>query len=99
MTAKSTRGPPTQHKVDKISRQEGWGTNVPSLDMVLFKWTPPKKIQVESDRKIMKMITTQKWPGLAIKDFGGEKGKGMYKCLLSTVKFLYEYTHVIEQAH
>ena len=70
----------------KYIGQEGWTSNHPSPEDVVSKWRPANKTQVERDPRIIRMVTRQKWSGLAIRDFGGNKGHGMYKCLVSTVK-------------
>lgn len=84
LTVKCSRCAPTAAKVAKVIEAEGWTSNCPCPEHIIAKWRPLSRAQAESDPAIIRGVTRQKWPGLAVKDFGEQKG--MYKCLMSTVK-------------
>lgn len=84
LTAKCSRLAPTAAKVANLIEAEGWTANYPRPEDVLAKWRPLTRAQAQSDPTIIKGVTQQKWSGLAVKDFGEQKG--MYQCLMSTVK-------------
>ncbi|XP_047433526.1 uncharacterized protein LOC125003566 [Mugil cephalus] len=71
------RRAPTVQTVARRIEKEGWSGNTPQAQLVVSKWRPPTQTQVESDPRIIKKVTTQKWSGLTIKDFGEPKGKGV----------------------
>lgn len=48
--------------------------NYPRPEDVLAKWRPLTRAQAQSDPTIIKGMTQQKWSGLAVKDFGEQKG-------------------------
>lgn len=56
--------------------KEGWQANHASPEEILRTWNPASRNSVESDQAIVASVSEQKWRGLAIKDFGGEKGLG-----------------------
>lgn len=72
-------------KVAKIIKAEGWTANHPRPEDIIAKWRPLSRAKAQSDPDIIRGVTRQKWSNLAVKDFGGQKGQGMYKCLMSTV--------------
>lgn len=86
MTAKCSRYAPTAAKVAKVIEAEGWTANHPRPEDVIAKWRPLSRAQAQSDPAIIRGVTSQKWTGLAVKDFGEQKG--MHKCLMSTLKSL-----------
>ncbi|KAG1925846.1 serine/threonine-protein kinase haspin [Pimephales promelas] len=53
---------------------EGWTANHPRPEDIMAKWRPLSRAQAESDPGIIKGVTRQKWSGLAVKDFGEQKG-------------------------
>lgn len=53
-----------------------WDTNKPKYESVLRLWTPPKKKDIANNTDLIKSVRTQKWRGLSIRDFGGDKGQG-----------------------
>lgn len=82
VTAKYTRRPPCTKTVLKDIRKEGWTANHPSPEDIVAKWKPAPKIMVESDQHLMKLVTAQKWSGLSIKLFPGDKGQSMYNSMI-----------------
>ncbi|CAK6983379.1 hypothetical protein F2P81_025524, partial [Scomber scombrus] len=74
---KCSRWAPTIQRVAKYISEEGWTANHPRPQDIVSKWRPANKTQVESDPGIMRMVRRQKWSGLAIMDFGGNKGHGV----------------------
>ncbi|KAL2093818.1 hypothetical protein ACEWY4_011130 [Coilia grayii] len=64
-------------EVGRLIKKEGWVANYPKPEDILEKWCPAPKHIVENDMAILKSVSTQRWKGLAIKDFGGEKGQGV----------------------
>ncbi|KAK2863559.1 hypothetical protein Q5P01_003092 [Channa striata] len=77
LLAKRYRRPPTVKKVAEIIGKEGWTANHPRPEDIVANWKPSKKIHIETDQDIMKRITTQKWSGLAVRDFGEKRGQGV----------------------
>ncbi|XP_029904031.1 N-lysine methyltransferase KMT5A-like [Myripristis murdjan] len=51
-------------------------TNKPKYQ-TLKLWTPPHKEDIANNNKFIRSVMTQRWKGLSIKDFGGDKGKGV----------------------
>lgn len=74
LTAKFSRRAPTAAKVAKVIEAEGWTANHPRPEDVIAKWRPLSRAQAESDPAVIRGVTRQKWSGLAVKDFGGQKG-------------------------
>uniref|UniRef100_A0A8C1YX48 SET domain-containing protein n=1 Tax=Cyprinus carpio TaxID=7962 RepID=A0A8C1YX48_CYPCA len=74
LTAKCSRCAPTATKVAKLIEAEGWTANHPRPEDIIAKWRPLSRAQAQSDPAIIRGVTSQKWPGLAVKDFGGQKG-------------------------
>ncbi|XDV25917.1 hypothetical protein PO909_029743, partial [Leuciscus waleckii] len=52
----------------------GRGANHPRPEDIIAKWRPLSRAQAESDPAIIRGVTRQKWRGLAVKDFGEQKG-------------------------
>ncbi|KTF85095.1 hypothetical protein cypCar_00031836, partial [Cyprinus carpio] len=71
---KCSRCAPTAAKVAKLIEAEGWTANHPRPEDIIAKWRPLSRAQAQSDPAIIRGVTSQKWPGLAVKDFGGQKG-------------------------
>ncbi|KAG2469435.1 KMT5A methyltransferase, partial [Polypterus senegalus] len=61
----------------KIERQ-GWESNCPKAGEIVSLWKPASKNEVEEDRKISRTVQHLRWRGLHIKDFGSEKGFGVF---------------------
>lgn len=76
LSAHFTHRKPSAAKVERLIKKEGWVVNHPKAEEVLEKWSPPTKLTTETGKAVLKSVCSQKWKGLAIKDFGGEKGKG-----------------------
>ncbi|XP_029903855.1 uncharacterized protein LOC115356767 [Myripristis murdjan] len=68
---------PTQRQFDRCVEGMKWETNKPKYPTVLKLWTPPRKEDMASNKKLIRSVMTQRWKGLSIKDFGGDKGKGV----------------------
>lgn len=94
MTAKCSRCAPTLVKVAKIIEAEGWTANHPRPEDIVAKWRPLSKAQAQSDPAIVRGVTRQKWPGLAVKDLGGKKGQGMYK--YSKIHPKHDYNYIMD---
>ncbi|XP_038558328.1 uncharacterized protein LOC119891072 [Micropterus salmoides] len=77
LLSQSSRRPPTVSKVSLLIRKEGWTANCPRPENVVAKWKPVSRVQVETDPWILTTLHSQKWTGLALKDFGGTKGHGV----------------------
>ncbi|KAJ4924028.1 hypothetical protein JOQ06_000270 [Pogonophryne albipinna] len=56
--------------------KEGWVNNTPSVQDVVRGWVAPRDPPTCS-RGLIRSISEQSWRGLAVRDFGGEKGKGV----------------------
>ncbi|XP_048021450.1 uncharacterized protein LOC125252307 [Megalobrama amblycephala] len=74
LLSKCSRYAPTAAKVAKVIEAEGWTANHPRPEDVIAKWRPLSRAQAQSDPAIIRGVTSQKWSGLAVKDFGGQKG-------------------------
>uniref|UniRef100_A0A8C1S2U3 Si:dkey-23a23.2 n=1 Tax=Cyprinus carpio TaxID=7962 RepID=A0A8C1S2U3_CYPCA len=74
LLSKCSRCAPTATKVAKLIEAEGWTANHPRPEDIIAKWRPLSRAQAQSDPAIIRGVTSQKWPGLAVKDFGGQKG-------------------------
>ncbi|XP_026157011.1 uncharacterized protein LOC113127041 isoform X2 [Mastacembelus armatus] len=59
-----------------LAKETTWTTNRPSVTDVVNAWIPERN-KIEEDADLISAITDQKWKGLAVKDFGTEKGKGV----------------------
>ncbi|KAK9516040.1 hypothetical protein VZT92_025299 [Zoarces viviparus] len=68
---------PAAGSVSRAIAKEGWQTNHPSADEVVKMWRPASRENVEGDKHVINSVDRQKWKGVAIKDFGGEKGLGV----------------------
>ncbi|XP_029903936.1 uncharacterized protein LOC115356811 isoform X2 [Myripristis murdjan] len=68
---------PTQRQFDRCVEGMKWETNKPKYPTVLKLWTPPHKEDIASNKQLIRSVMTQRWKGLSIKDFGGDKGKGV----------------------
>ncbi|XP_056121573.1 uncharacterized protein LOC130099791 [Rhinichthys klamathensis goyatoka] len=68
---------PSVAKVARLIAQEGWKANCPKPEDIERLWTPPSKAAGEDDKFILRCVSEQTWPDLAIKDFGGKKGLGV----------------------
>ncbi|XP_048064780.1 uncharacterized protein LOC125279313 [Megalobrama amblycephala] len=75
LLSKCSRCAPTAAKVAKVIEAEGWTANHPRPEDVIVKWRPLSRAQAQSDPAIIRAVTSQKWRGLAVKDFGGRKVK------------------------
>ncbi|KAG1928309.1 N-lysine methyltransferase KMT5A [Pimephales promelas] len=74
LLAKFSRRAPIAAMVAKVIDAEGWTANHPRPEDIMAKWRPLSRAQTESDPGIIKGVTRQKWSGLAVKDFGEQKG-------------------------
>ena len=63
----------------RLIEKEGWKANYPKPDDVVQSWRPAPKHAVETDAAILKSVSKQRWKGLALKDFGDNKGLGKEK--------------------
>lgn len=81
--------------------QETWTTNKPTGDGLLKAWVPPQQ-KIEDNSPLICSIAEQKWKGLALKDFGEEKGKGKCTYHLDSNHLLkgseYFYVHIMTDA-
>ncbi|XP_034025435.1 N-lysine methyltransferase KMT5A [Thalassophryne amazonica] len=70
------RLPSTSRVAAWIARQ-GWRSNIPVADTVLKAWKPSGSMEdMPTSKHIRRLISNQKWKGLALKDIEG-KGKGV----------------------
>ena len=60
----------------RLIEKEGWKANHPKPEDIVRLWRPAPKHAVETDAAIIKSVSTQRWKGLALKDFGDAKGLG-----------------------
>ncbi|KAI4800247.1 hypothetical protein KUCAC02_013376 [Chaenocephalus aceratus] len=68
---------PSGGKIERLISKEGWTSNCPKAQDILDMWTPALKYVIESDQNILNSCSLQKWKGLAIKSFDGQKGEGV----------------------
>ncbi|KAI4800308.1 hypothetical protein KUCAC02_013353 [Chaenocephalus aceratus] len=68
---------PSGGKIERLISKEGWTSNCPKAQDILDMWTPALKYVIESDKNILNSCSRQKWKGLAIKSFDGQKGEGV----------------------
>ncbi|KAI4796482.1 hypothetical protein KUCAC02_026984 [Chaenocephalus aceratus] len=68
---------PSARKIERLISKEAWTSNCPKAQDILDMWTPALKYVIESDKKILNSCSRQKWKGLAIKSFDGQKGEGV----------------------
>lgn len=59
-----------------LIKEKGWKANRPRPEEISQMWKPAAKLNTESDEVIVKSVSQQKWRGLTIKVFGGEKWLG-----------------------
>ncbi|XP_055359359.1 uncharacterized protein LOC114844249 [Betta splendens] len=71
-----TSGRPHKASIQSALDKESWTTNRPLVHDVLKAWVPPER-QLKDTWSILTSVMKQKWKGLAIKDFGMPKGKGV----------------------
>ncbi|XP_051948594.1 uncharacterized protein LOC127619683 [Xyrauchen texanus] len=74
LLSKCSRCAPTARMVAKVIEAEGWTANHPRPEDIMAMWRPLSRAQAASDPAIIKGVTRQKWSGLAVKDFGEQKG-------------------------
>ncbi|KAI4787188.1 hypothetical protein KUCAC02_036630 [Chaenocephalus aceratus] len=72
-----THRKPSGGKIERLISKEGWTSNCPKAQDILDMWTPALKYVIESDKNILNSCSRQKWKGLAIKSFDGQKGEGV----------------------
>ncbi|KAK2915691.1 hypothetical protein Q8A67_000065 [Cirrhinus molitorella] len=72
-----THRKPSASKVSRLIAQEGWKSNYPKPEEIERLWKPAPTDTIEADEVIIKCVAEQGWTGLAIKDFGDEKGLGV----------------------
>ncbi|XP_039521563.1 uncharacterized protein LOC120474974 [Pimephales promelas] len=77
LSAHFTVRKPSAAKVARLITQEGWKVNCPKPEDIERLWTPPSKAAVEDDKFIIRCVSEQNWSGMAIKDFGDERGFGV----------------------
>ncbi|KAI7796801.1 hypothetical protein IRJ41_006715 [Triplophysa rosa] len=68
---------PTAATVARHIAKEGWKANYPKPEKIQWLWKPAPKRTIETDTFIIRCVSEQVWPGLAIKDFGAEQGHGV----------------------
>ncbi|XP_034549552.1 uncharacterized protein LOC117820035 [Notolabrus celidotus] len=68
---------PTEKQFNKCVERMNWKTNKPKYEALHKLWTPPQKEDITNNQKLLKSVMSQKWRGLSIKDFDGDKGKGV----------------------
>ena len=76
LSAYYTYRKPSGGKIERLISKEGWTSNCPKAQDILDMWTPALKYVIESDKNILSSCSRQKWKGLAIKSFDGQKGEG-----------------------
>ncbi|KAJ4918929.1 hypothetical protein JOQ06_022200 [Pogonophryne albipinna] len=67
---------PTEEAVRRALTKEGWANNTPSVQGVVGGWVAPRDAPTSS-QSLIRSISEQCWRGLAVRDFGGLKGKGV----------------------
>ncbi|KAJ4919447.1 hypothetical protein JOQ06_022221 [Pogonophryne albipinna] len=67
---------PTEEAVQRALTKEGWANNTRSVQGVVGGWVAPRDTPTSSQSLICS-ISEQSWRGLAVRDFGGLKGKGV----------------------
>ncbi|KAI4800290.1 hypothetical protein KUCAC02_013335 [Chaenocephalus aceratus] len=67
---------PTEEAVRRSLTKERWVSNTPSVQDVVRGWVAPLGAPTSS-QSLIRSISEQSWRGLAVRDFGGEKGKGV----------------------
>ncbi|KAK1876605.1 N-lysine methyltransferase KMT5A-A [Dissostichus eleginoides] len=72
-----THRKPSVTKMDRLIQKEEWVANFPKSKDVLTMWKPALKCVIESDKTILNSVSRQKWKGLAIKMFDGDKREGV----------------------
>ncbi|KAJ4918928.1 hypothetical protein JOQ06_022199 [Pogonophryne albipinna] len=68
---------PSCRKMERLISKEGWTSNCPKAQDILDMWTPALKYVIASDKHILNSCSRQKWKGLVIKSFDGQKGEGV----------------------
>ncbi|KAK9535941.1 hypothetical protein VZT92_005775 [Zoarces viviparus] len=68
---------PSAGSVSRAIAKEGWQSNHPSADEVVKMWRPASREDVEGDKHVINSVVRQKWKGVSIKNFSGEKGLGV----------------------
>ncbi|KAJ4918927.1 hypothetical protein JOQ06_022198 [Pogonophryne albipinna] len=68
---------PSCRKMERLISKEGWTSNCPKAQHILDMWKPALKYVIASDKHILKSCSRQKWKGLVIKSFDGQKGEGV----------------------
>ena len=81
LSAKYIHRKPTVQKLEKLIKKHGWTANYPTPNNILPKWTPASKESIEGDARAYRQTRNQKWKGLVIQDFGGDKGKRKKTCI------------------
>lgn len=94
--------PPQAARVQRtLDKETTWTTNKPTVDGLLKAWVPPQQ-KIEDNSPLICSIAEQKWKGLALKDFGEEKGKGKCTYHLDSNHLLkgseYFYVHIMTDA-
>ncbi|KAI4787547.1 hypothetical protein KUCAC02_036391, partial [Chaenocephalus aceratus] len=67
---------PTEEAVRRSLTKERWVSNTPSVQDVVRGRVAPLGAPTSS-QSLIRSISEQSWRGLAVRDFGGEKGKGV----------------------
>ena len=84
LSAYYTYRKPSGGKIERLISKEGWTSNCPKAQDILDMWTPALKYVIESDKNILSSCSRQKWKGLAIKSFDGQKGEGKTRVVATT---------------
>ncbi|KAI4796480.1 hypothetical protein KUCAC02_026982, partial [Chaenocephalus aceratus] len=67
---------PTKEAVRRALTKERWVSNTPSVQGVVGGWVAPRDAPTSS-QSLIRSVSEQSWRGLAVRDFGGSKGKGV----------------------
>ncbi|XP_041649782.1 uncharacterized protein LOC121513846 isoform X2 [Cheilinus undulatus] len=68
---------PSLAEVARLIKKKGWSINCPKAADVVEKWKPPTAAASQTDKKLKRCVVAQKWKGLSLRDFGGDKGQGV----------------------
>ena len=65
--------------VNRLIGKQDWKTNLPAADAIITGWETWRKanVDIENDPDILTYIKSQAWNGLAVKDYGGDKKRGV----------------------
>ncbi|XP_075931586.1 uncharacterized protein LOC142931513 isoform X2 [Anarhichas minor] len=72
-----THRKPSAGMVSRLMEKEGWKVNHTTVEEILQMWVPASIDTIEGNEQVLRNVATQRWKGLTIKHFGGEKGLGV----------------------